>query len=232
MSAQGLFVTGTDTEVGKTVASVQLIHWLVRRGLRVAAMKPVAAGATGDGAQRRNEDVMALGQASNVPAPLAMINPYCFAAPISPHLAAASEGVNIALAPICEAYQYLASQADVVVVEGAGGWLAPVSHSLRIADIALALRLPVVLVVGMRLGCLNHAQLSVAAIQASGAPLLGWIANTPGLPMAAYDENLASLRAMLAVPLLAEIHPHTDWATQSLVWQGPAWPPEKNAVIS
>lgn len=199
MSARGLFVTGTDTGVGKTRVAVALIHALRARGLRVAAMKPVSAGA---GPGRLNEDVAALRAASNVDVALQDMNPYAFDPPIAPHIAAELAGVAIDLDRIAEAYARLAATADVVVVEGAGGWRVPLSMESDMADLAERLGLPVVLVVGMRLGCLNHACLTAEAIGARGLPLAGWIANRidPAMPFA--DENRAALSARLPAPCL------------------------------
>jgi dethiobiotin synthetase len=148
-NARGVFVTGTDTGVGKTVVATALIRQLAREGLRVVGMKPVAAGAEGTrAALLRNEDALALAAASNIPAPYESINPYCLLAAVSPHIAAADEGVTIETAVIKEHFEKLAELADFVVVEGAGGWLAPINETQTMADVAVALGLPVVLVVG------------------------------------------------------------------------------------
>jgi dethiobiotin synthetase len=195
---RGVFVTGTDTGVGKTFVAAALIRALAREGLRVAGMKPVAAGAQRTRAGLlRNEDALALAAASNVSLPYDSLNPYCFLAPVSPHIAAADEGVTIETRVIRSHFEKLAVLADFVVVEGAGGWFAPISPSQTMADVALALGLPVLLVVGLRLGCLNHSLLSRRAIEASGAKFAGWIGNgiSPQLDRAA--ENLAALESLL-----------------------------------
>jgi dethiobiotin synthetase len=197
MPARGYFVTGTDTGVGKTHVAVQLTRALVRHGARVAVMKPVAAGALTTPGGLRNEDALALAAAANVRADYATINPYCLQAPISPHLAAGEAGVTIAIQPILERFARLAASADVVIVEGAGGWLTPIGAGTTMADVASALGVPVLLVVGLRLGCLNHAQLSARAIVASGLPLAGWIANHIDSHFERMTENLATLRALL-----------------------------------
>ncbi len=201
MSARGWFVTGTDTEVGKTVCAAALTRALARRGLRVAVMKPVASGALHTPQGLRSADALALQAEASVPAPYATVNPYCFEPPISPHIAAAEAGTAIDLARLEACYAELAAAADCVIVEGAGGWRAPISADLAMADIAACLALPVILVVGMRLGCLNHALLSYESIRARGAKFAGWVANgiDPGLQRA--EENHATLCAHWGEPL-------------------------------
>lgn len=205
----GLFVTGTDTGVGKTLASCTLLHALAQHHRRVVGMKAVAAGAEPDGLGGwANEDTLALRAASTLAVPPALDNPVLLPDPLSPHIAAQRAGVTVTLPPILSAYQQLAAQADAVVVEGAGGWRVPLSDSLQIADLAVALQLPVVLVVGLRLGCLNHALLTADAIRASGLPLAGWICSRVDPDMLAPEENLATLRHaldQLGAPLLADI---------------------------
>jgi dethiobiotin synthetase len=204
----GLFVTGTDTVVGKTVASVALLRSLADAGVRCVGMKPVAAGI--DAGQAVNDDVLALAAAANVDAPLRERNPYAFADPVAPHLAAARAGAPIALAPIVAAYGRLAARADAVVVEGAGGPLVPLNERNDMLDIARALRLPVVLVVGLRLGCLSHARLAALAIRARGLTLAGWIACRVDPRMALVDANVAFLRRDLPAPMLADLHGPRD----------------------
>jgi dethiobiotin synthetase len=205
VAAKGLFVTGTDTGVGKSVVAAGLVRGLVAQGLRVAVMKPVASGSdrTPDGL--RNEDALALMAASNVPASYAAVNPYCFEPPISPHIAAAEAGVPIELPFIRSHFETLARAADWIVVEGAGGWLAPLGSRATIQDLALELRLPVLLVVGMRLGCINHAVLTKLAIEACGARWAGWIANEIDPAMARPAENLETLSRLLGAPPLAVV---------------------------
>ena len=199
MTARGVFVTGTDTGVGKTRVAVALVHALRARGLRVAAMKPVSAGSA---AGELNEDVVALLQAANVAAELRDVNPYAFAPAIAPHLAAQQAGVRIELDSIAAAYSRLAAKADVVVVEGAGGWRVPLNECEDMADLAQRLGLPVVLVVGLRLGCLNHALLTAESIANRRLPWAGWVGNhiDPAMVMAA--ENVAALHARLPGPCL------------------------------
>lgn len=201
MAVRGVFVTGTDTGVGKTVAAVALLRGLVRAGVRAVGMKPVAAGID-DGASV-NHDVAALAAAGNVDAPLADRNPFAFRESVAPHLAAARAGTVIRLERIAAAYGRLAERADAIVVEGAGGALVPLNDQEDMLDVAVALRLPVVLVVGLRLGCLSHARLSVLAVRARGLSLAGWLACRIDPAMALADENLAWLVRTLPAPLIA-----------------------------
>ena len=199
-----LFVTGTDTEIGKTLASCALLHAYAAQGLRVAGMKPVAAGV---GAGGVNEDVAQLLAASTVDAPYALVNPFLFREPMAPHIAAQREGAAISMASIVAAYEALSAQADVVIVEGVGGFRVPLGERWDSADLAARLGLPVVLVVGMRLGCINHALLTQEAVVARGLRLAGWIANRIDPHMACAEENIAALEARLDAPLLGVL-PH------------------------
>lgn len=197
-----VFVTGTDTGAGKTLASCTLVHALRARGLRAIGMKPVASGCeqTADG--WRNTDALALLKASHPRPAYDDLNPFAFPEPLAPELAARAVGVDVTLEPILAAYARLQAQTDAVVVEGVGGWAAPLSATLDQCDLVRALRLPVVLVVGLRLGCLNHARLTADAIAADGCELAGWIASAVDPDMACRDENLALLDARLPVPRL------------------------------
>jgi len=191
VSARGLFVTGTDTGVGKTRVAVALIQALRAQGLRVAAMKPVSAGsAPGE----LNEDVVALLQAANVDADIQDVNPYAFAESIAPHIAAALIGVRIDLDVIAAAYSRL--------VEGAGGWRVPLNEHEDMADLARRLGLPVVLVVGLRLGCLNHALLTAESVAHRGLPWAGWVGNHIDPSMSLAAENVAALHTRLPGPCL------------------------------
>jgi len=202
-SLRHVFVTGTDTGVGKTWIAAALLRAHVRKGRRAVGMKPVAAGL--EAGETVNADVAALAAAGNVDAPLADRNPFAFGAPVAPHVAAASAGTTIDLATITAAFARLAARADVVVVEGAGGALVPLDARRDMLDIAVRLRLPVLLVVGLRLGCLNHALLSALAIRARGLDLAGWAANAMEMPMARTDETVAALDARLAAPRIATV---------------------------
>jgi dethiobiotin synthetase len=198
------FVTGTDTDVGKTLIACALLHGLAAQGKRVVGMKPVAAGLDDEG---HNADVLALSTAGNVAATPGQINPYSFYPAAAPHLAARHAGVRIELTRIVNSYRELAGQADEVIVEGAGGFRIPLNDTQDSADLAVELDLPVILVVGMRLGCLNHALLTAEAITTRGLKLAGWVANCIDPQMNFLDENIASLRQRLTAPLLG-IVPH------------------------
>ena len=199
---RSLFVTGTDTGVGKTLVSAALLHALARRHRRVVGMKPVAAGLVRQGEAWVSEDVLALRAASNVSVPPALDNPVALADALSPHLAAARAGRRIGVAELLAAQRALLERADVVLVEGAGGWRVPLNETETLADLAIAMAAPVVLVVGLRLGCLNHALLTADAIRADGLPLAGWVANSIDPAMACRDENIDTLRQRLPAPLL------------------------------
>ena len=205
--AKGIFVTGTDTGVGKTVVAAGLVRGLIAQGLRVAVMKPVASGSECTAEGLRNEDALTLMAASNVATPYDRVNPYCFVPPISPHIAAEEAKTPVDLSHIAENFGSLKGSADFVVVEGAGGWLAPIGKGTSIKDIATALDLPVVLVVGMRLGCINHALLTKLAIESHGARWAGWIANTIDPAMARPKENLETLVRLLGESPLAIVPP-------------------------
>lgn len=198
----GVFITGTDTEIGKTVVARLLVAGLVRRGETVGVMKPVAAGcdATPDGP--RNADALALMAASSCDAAYEVVNPYALMPPVSPHLAAAEAGVAIDLDYIQSCYQSIAAPSGFTVVEGVGGWLVPLSEQATVADLAGRLDLPVVLVVGMRLGCLSHALLSEHAIRAGGARLLGWVANCQAPDDFALEACIETLTRRIEAPLL------------------------------
>jgi dethiobiotin synthetase len=213
---RSIFVTGTDTEVGKTRISVGIIHKLVAQGYKVAAMKPVASGCevTVDGL--RNEDALALMAASNVDLPYELVNPYAFKPAIAPHIAAQQVGVDIDFEIIQKNYDLIQQQADLVVVEGAGGWLVPLNNTTTMADLAKQLKLDVMLVVGIRLGCINHALLTATAIQQSGLEFKGWVANDLESSLQ-LNEMLATLKQhiqepnMGMVPQLSPLDISTDY---------------------
>ena len=194
------YVTGTDTGVGKSVASAALLHALRARGRRAIGMKPVASGCEWIDGGWRNEDARLLQAASDPRPDYDDVNPFALRAPVAPELALRDDGVELALAPILAAHARLAAQGDAMVVEGVGGWAAPLSAELDQLDLVRALRLPVVLVVGLRLGCINHARLSVRAIQDDGVELLGWIGNVIDPAMARIDDNFGILRQRLPIP--------------------------------
>jgi dethiobiotin synthetase len=202
VTSHGLFVTGTDTGVGKTHIATALLRAFASRGLRAVGMKPVAAGCEMADGALVNEDVTALTAASNVAAPVELINPYRFQPAIAPHIAADLVGETISLQRIRDAYVALAANADRVVVEGAGGFLVPLNDREDFGDLARLLELPVLLVVGMRLGCLNHALLTAEAVQRRGLQLAGWVANRLDATTPAVAQNVQTLCKRLDAPLL------------------------------
>ncbi|MEN9544053.1 MAG: dethiobiotin synthase [Pseudomonadota bacterium] len=199
------FITGTDTGVGKSRASAALLHTLARSGQNAVGMKPVAAGAEPDAqGVLQNEDALALRAASTVRVPPELDNPICLADATSPHIAARKAGARIDIGLIADRFRELQSLADAVVVEGAGGFLVPLNETQTGADLAAALGLPVILVVGLRLGCLNHALLTRDAVRQRGLALAGWICNRLDPTMPEQAANLDYLRAQLGAPLLAD----------------------------
>lgn len=199
---RGFFITGTDTGCGKTYVAAELIRCLRTRDRRVAGFKPVAAGASESDGKVRNDDALTLAAASGLPVPYATVNPYCLTPPIAPHLAAAEAGIEIRLATIVDAFAELRDASELVIAEGAGGWAVPLAPGLDMSDLALALDLPVLLVVGLRLGCINHARLSEQAIVACGARLVGWVGSQVERDMPRLEENLATLEQVLSVPCM------------------------------
>lgn len=210
--ARGFFVTGTDTGVGKTLAASALLHAFGARGLATAGMKPVASGAHATPDGLRNDDALALMAAATVALPYEVVNPYCFEPAIAPHIAAADVGVRIDLGALIMNYLQVVSQCDVAVVEGAGGWLAPLDEEAPFAAIPAVLSLDVILVVGLRLGCLNHALMTAESIERYGSRAVAWIGSVIDPGMARLDDNVATLRSRLAMPCLG-IVPHLADAT-------------------
>ena len=204
---RAVFIAGTDTGIGKTHVACALLHALRAVGHHACGMKPVASGCMETPAGLRNDDALALQAASSDAPAYALINPVALRDPLSPHLAAAHAGLSIALPPLRAAFEALSASHRRVVVEGVGGWLVPLAPGLFASDIAVQWKLPVLLVVGLRLGCLNHALLSARAVAADGCQLLGWIGNRIDPQMLAAEENLASLRALLPAPCLGVL-PH------------------------
>jgi dethiobiotin synthetase len=197
-----LFVTGTDTGVGKTRVAAALCRGLAARGTRVAAMKPVASGCVLTPEGLRNEDALALLAAMNVRARYSDVNPYAFAPAIAPHIAAREAGVEIDFDVLDRAYERLRMQSQTLIVEGAGGWLAPLDSSRAFADLAVHWHTDVVLVVGMRLGCLNHALLTAESIERRGLRLRGWVANSIEPNFERLTENISSLESRISAPCL------------------------------
>jgi len=198
----GFFITGTDTGVGKTLISCAIIHELIQQGHQVIGMKPVAAGAEQSLNGLRNEDALELMNASYSTLDYKLINPYCYEEAIAPHIAADLTKLPIDLKHILSHYQELRKHADMIIVEGAGGWLVPINAQQTLADLAIMLDLPVILVVGIRLGCLNHALLTQHAIKDSGLPLAGWVANIIDPDNPTIKENISYLTKHIESPLL------------------------------
>ncbi|WP_026604393.1 dethiobiotin synthase [Methylomonas sp. 11b] len=194
------FITGTDTNVGKTWTTIALMRCLQMQGLSAVGMKPVAAGCEWHDGMLKNSDALLMQQYASVPLEYREINPYAFEAAISPHLACG--GVEVSMDVIADGFVRLQQRVDVVLVEGAGGWYSPLSSDLDNAGLAQALRLPVILVVGVRLGCINHARLTMSAIRRSGLSCAGWVAVQIDPKMPGFDGNLAFLREVIEAPLL------------------------------
>jgi len=202
---QGYFVTGTDTGIGKTLVACGLARLLVQQGHRVGVMKPVASGCEPTGAGLRNADALALMAAANDDACYAEVNPYALEPPIAPHIAAARAGLEIDIDSIRRLAE--SRDCDRIVIEGVGGWRVPLGKQVEVADLAQALGLPVILVVGLRLGCINHALLSMAAMEASPVTIAGWVSTQLDRDYQGLDESLMSLRRAMSQPHLA----HLPW---------------------
>ena len=207
--ASGYYVTGTDTGVGKTLVCVTMLHALRAQGRRAVGMKPVASGCTRTAEGWRNDDALALQEASEPTPPYLHVNPYALPAATAPQIAAAEAGVEVRLDDILQSHAELAKIADLVVVEGVGGWLAPLANGLEQADLARALQVPVILVVGMKLGCLNHARLSERAIRADGLEIAGWVGNHATGSFDHAGEYATLLRRELTAPCLGLL-PHDE----------------------
>ena len=203
------FVTGTDTEIGKTLVSGALLRIFSERGFRAAAMKPVAAGAEWRDGQWRNDDVELLGAHATVDLPISVTCPYLLRTAAAPHIAARLEDVVIEMTQIKACYEQICAQSDVVVVEGVGGFRVPLNEEFDTADLAGQLALSVVLVVGMRLGCINQTLVTAEAIAARGLQCVGWVANCNTAPMPFLTENIEALATRMSAPLLGVI-PHLD----------------------
>ncbi|MBQ5949874.1 dethiobiotin synthase [Massilia sp. ST3] len=223
------FVTGTDTEIGKTLVSSAILHKLVRSGRRACGMKPVAAGAEMIDGELHNEDADMLAAAGNVHLPSSITTPFMLREPAAPHIAAALEGVTIEPVPIIAAYAEILAASDAVVVEGVGGFRVPFNDDFDSADLAAQLNLPVILVVGLRLGCISHALLTVEAIVARGLVLAGWVANTADADMRFMQENIDALAQRIPAPMLGHVprleQPTAAAAAEYIDLAGlPGWP--------
>ncbi len=197
---KGYFITGTDTNAGKTWATIALMRYFKQQGKSVIGMKPVASGCYMQDDQLKNEDALMIQENASIQIDYDLINPYAYQLPVSPHIA----GINnpVRLATVAERFNTLKELAEVVLVEGAGGWYAPLNNSEDISDLAKALALPVILVVALRLGCINHAKLTWQAIQHSGLPCIGWIAVCLDPDMLNPEENILAIKTALNMPLL------------------------------
>ncbi|MBK1723721.1 dethiobiotin synthase [Thiocystis violacea] len=203
--ASGVFITGTDTSCGKTEITLGLMSALQSRGLAVLGMKPVATGCQSEDGGLRNPDALRILAQGSTEAPYGLINPFAFAPPIAPHIAAGEAGIQISVSTIAHAYASLREEADLILVEGVGGWRVPLGPELTLADIPKALDLPVILVIGLKLGCLNHALLTVESIRSQGVRLAGWVANQVEPEMLVKDANLATLAALIEAPCIGVV---------------------------
>jgi dethiobiotin synthetase len=227
---QAYFVTGTDTEVGKTTIAAGLLHAARLAGLSTAAAKPVASGCAPTGEGLRNDDALALLGECSLALAYDEVNPFAFAPAIAPHLAAREAGVELSVARLLPAVRRVLDRgADFTLVEGAGGWRVPLAGDESLSDLAVALRLPVILVVGVRLGCINHAVLSAEAIQRDGLALAGWVANIVEPRTSRLEDNLATLAERLPAPCLGRV-PRLDRATPAAVAAHLALPPPGAAL--
>lgn len=227
---QAYFVTGTDTEIGKTTIAAGLLHAARLAGLSTAAAKPVASGCAPTGEGLRNDDALALLGECSLALAYDEVNPFAFAPAIAPHLAAREAGVELSVARLLPAVRRVLDRgADFSLVEGAGGWRVPLAGDESLSDLAVALRLPVILVVGVRLGCINHAVLSAEAIQRDGLALAGWVANIVEPRTSRLEDNLATLAERLPAPCLGRV-PRLDRATPAAVAAHLALPPPSAAL--
>jgi len=200
--AQGYFVTGTDTGIGKTWSSLALMQYFQQQGKTVVGMKPVAAGCEWLDGQFKNEDALALQAQASIDIPYDLINPYAFELPVSPHIAAQAVGEEIKISVIRDEYEKLQTLADVVIVEGAGGWMVPLNAKEDIAQLAEQLALPLIVVIGMRLGCINQAKLTFAAIKQLDLVCVGWIASCVEEDMQQLEANIKTIESAADMPLL------------------------------
>ncbi len=214
---KAFFITGTDTDVGKTLIACSVLRQLRNAGFTTATLKPIAAGCEQTGQGLRNSDALALQRETTLDLTYAQVNPVALEPAIAPHIAAQHAGIKLEAAQLVHScQQVLALEADYTIIEGAGGWSVPLNQTETLADVAVQLALPVILVVGLRLGCLNHALLTAAAIERSGLQLAAWVGNCCAVqPMAALQENIATLKSLLTAPCLG-IVPHLANATEAL----------------
>ena len=211
------FITGTDTDAGKTTLAAGFLYAAKQQQLSTLAMKPVASGCEMTKQGLRNSDALALMAQSSIKLAYQVVNPYAFAPPIAPHLAAKEVGLELNVSDLYSAAQViLQEQADLTLIEGAGGWRVPLSNQAFLSDLAIALKLPVILVVGVKLGCINHAVLTAEAIKNDGLKLAGWVANGVDANCSCLEENLASLKQLMPAPCLGEV-PYLEQASAKAV---------------
>jgi len=203
--SQAYFIAGTDTDIGKTYIACALLEGFASLGKQTAAMKPIACGCDNTATGLRNEDALRLQQAASIDQPYEQVNPYALSPPIAPHLAAQLSRISFDFNRIETIYAQLAAKADITIVEGIGGWMVPLSDNTSSADLVQQLGLPVILVVGIRLGCLNHALLTTQSIQAQGCRLAGWVANIIDPEGLYIEENINSLKQRINAPLLGQV---------------------------
>lgn len=214
----GLFITGTDTGIGKTHVACAIVTALNLRGLRTTVMKPVASGCqVGEDGRPQNEDAMALMSVASIHQSYDDVNPYAFEPAIAPHLAAEQAGVNVELEVIRQHYSRNLLHSDICIVEGVGGWMVPLNEDETVAHMAAVLQIPIVLVVGIRLGCINHALLTIEQIERDGLPLLGWVANLIDPDMEMQEENIKALEQRIPYPLMGVLpySPETSYMSLS-----------------
>ncbi len=206
-TGNNFFITGTDTGVGKTWATLALMHYFKQQGYSVLGMKPVAAGSDWDGQQFKNEDAVLLQEYSSTPLDYKEINPYAFEMPVAPHLAIRQNVIKLNV--MVNAYQNLKEKAEIVIVEGAGGWSVPLNAEEDMADLVRALEIPVIMVVAIKLGCINHARLTLRQIESDGIQCAGWFAMCLDPDMLLIEENIASIKDRVSIPLLG-VFPYTE----------------------
>ena len=205
MSTRGFFITGTDTGIGKTWSTLALMQACKIGGMKVAGMKPVASGSEETGGELRNEDALMIQSYCSRPYPYELINPYVFREPIAPHIAAAKNGITISIGKIVDAYRLLSEKSDVVMVEGIGGWRVPITEDHTTSEMVEALDLPVILVVGLRLGCINHALLTNQVIQSDNIKLAGWIVSCVDKEYLETEKTIQTLIEKIDAPLLGKL---------------------------
>ena len=205
MHSQGFFITGTDTGIGKTWATIALMQSCKAEGMKVAGMKPIASGCEEINGQYKNEDALMIQSCCSDSYPYELINPYAFREPIAPHIAAEKVSADVELKKIADIYTFLAEQNDIVIVEGVGGWRVPLSDILTTRDIVNTLDIPVILVVGLRLGCINHALLTNQVIHSDNIQLAGWIANSVDRDYLETEKTMQTLMQHISAPLLGKM---------------------------